>query len=107
VPIVSENIRTTIDGEGIATLSIDVVDRPMNVLTPGLLRDLESCIDEVARNPAVRGAIVASAKSSFMAGADIKDMASMFERGITAPEAQQFSANLNRVFRRLETSGKP
>jgi 3-hydroxyacyl-CoA dehydrogenase/enoyl-CoA hydratase/3-hydroxybutyryl-CoA epimerase len=55
----------------------------------------------------VRGAIVASAKTSFMAGADIKDMASMFERGITAAEATRFSANLNRIFRRIETCGKP
>ena len=103
----TQNIRQSVDGDGIAVLLIDVVDRPMNVVTPGLLRELESCVDQLAANPAVRGVIVASAKSSFMAGADIKDMASMFERGITPAEATQFSANLNRVFRRLETCGKP
>ena len=103
----TQNIRQSVDGDGIAVLLIDVVDRTMNVVTPGFLRELESCLDQLALNPAVRGVIVASAKSSFMAGADIKDMASMFERGITPAEATQFSANLNRVFRRLETCGKP
>ena len=103
----TQNIRQSVDGDGIAVLLIDVVDRPMNVVTPDFLRELESCVDQLAANPAVRGVIVASAKSSFMAGADIKDMASMFERGITPAEATQFSANLNRIFRRLETCGKP
>ena len=103
----TQNIRQSVDGDGIAVLLIDVVDRTMNVVTPDFLRELESCVDQLAANPAVRGVIVASAKSSFMAGADIKDMASMFERGITPAEATQFSANLNRVFRRLETCGKP
>ena len=103
----TQNIRQSVDGDGIAVLLIDVVDRPMNVATPEFLRQLESCVDQLAGNPSVRGVIVASAKSSFMAGADIKDMASMFERGITAAEATQFSANLNRIFRRLETCGKP
>ena len=103
----TQNIRQSVDGDGIAVLLIDVVDRTMNVVTPGFLRELESCVDQLASNPAVRGVIVASGKSSFMAGADIKDMASMFERGITPAEATQFSVNLNRVFRRLETCGKP
>jgi len=103
----TQNIRQSIDGDGIAVLLIDVVDRPMNVVTPDFLRELESCVDQLAANAAVRGAIVASAKTSFMAGADIKDMASMFERGITAAEATRFSANLNRIFRRIETCGKP
>jgi len=76
----TQNIRQSIDGDGIAVLLIDVVDRPMNVVTPDFLRELESCVDQLAANAAVRGAIVASAKTSFMAGADIKDMASMFER---------------------------
>ena len=79
----------------------------MNVLTPGFLRELEECIEQLAGDPALRGALFVSAKPSFMAGADIKDMASMFERGITSGEATQFSANLNRIFRRLETCGKP
>jgi 3-hydroxyacyl-CoA dehydrogenase / enoyl-CoA hydratase / 3-hydroxybutyryl-CoA epimerase len=104
---VTQNIRYSVDGDGIATLLVDVVDRPMNVLTPGFLVDLESCIEKLSGDAAVRGAVVASAKASFMAGADIKDMVSLFDRGITPAEAAQFSVNLNRIYRRLETCGKP
>ena len=103
----THNIRRSVDADGIAVLTIDVVDRPMNVVTPGFLHELEECIEQLAGDPALRGAMFVSAKPSFMAGADIKDMASMFERGITTAEATQFSANLNRIFRRLETCGKP
>jgi len=103
----TENIRRSVDADGIAVLTIDVVDRPMNVVTPGFLRELEECIEQLAGDPALRGAVFVSAKPGFMAGADIKDMVSMFERGITSAEATQFSANLNRIFRRLETCGKP
>jgi 3-hydroxyacyl-CoA dehydrogenase/enoyl-CoA hydratase/3-hydroxybutyryl-CoA epimerase len=91
----TQSIRQSVGADGIALLLIDVPDRPMNVVTPDFLRELESCIEELAASPVVRGAIVASAKPSFMAGADIKDMASLFERGITPAEAARFSANLN------------
>ena len=55
----------------------------------------------------MKGAVIASAKSSFMAGADIKDMVSAYDRGITAVEASGYSYNINKLLRRLETCGKP
>ena len=103
----TQNIRYSVDGDGIATLLIDVADRPMNVITPGFRKDLAECVEKVASDPAVRGAVIGSAKSSFMAGADIKDMAAAFQRGLTAAEAAKFSGELNRLLRRLETCGKP
>jgi 3-hydroxyacyl-CoA dehydrogenase/enoyl-CoA hydratase/3-hydroxybutyryl-CoA epimerase len=103
----TQNIRYSVDGDGIATLLIDVADRPMNVITPGFRKDLAECVEKVASDPAVRGAVIGSAKSSFMAGADIKDMAGAFRRGLTAAEAAKFSGELNRLLRRMETCGKP
>jgi 3-hydroxyacyl-CoA dehydrogenase/enoyl-CoA hydratase/3-hydroxybutyryl-CoA epimerase len=103
----TQNIRYSVDGDGIATLLIDVADRPMNVITPGFRKDLAECVEKVASDPAVRGAVIGSAKSSFMAGADIKDMAAAFQRGLTAAEAARFSGELNKLLRRLETCGKP
>jgi 3-hydroxyacyl-CoA dehydrogenase/enoyl-CoA hydratase/3-hydroxybutyryl-CoA epimerase len=103
----TQNIRFSVDGDGVALLSIDVADRPMNVLTPGFRRDLAECVERVASDPAIRGAVVASAKSSFMAGADIKDMVGAFDRGISAAEGAVLSSELNRLLRRLETCGKP
>jgi 3-hydroxyacyl-CoA dehydrogenase/enoyl-CoA hydratase/3-hydroxybutyryl-CoA epimerase len=103
----TQNIRYSVDADGIATLAIDVAGRPMNVLTPEFRADLAECIDKVVADAAVRGAVVCSAKSSFMAGADIKDMVGAFDRGITAKEASGFSWTLHQLFRRMETCGKP
>jgi len=103
----TQNIRYSVDGDGIALLQIDVADRPMNVLTPGFRSELAECLGRISGDPAVRGAVIASAKSSFMAGADIKDMVGAFARGTSAAEAARFSYELSQLFRRLETCGKP
>ena len=103
----TQNIRYAVDGDGIATLLIDVAGRPMNVLTPEFGRDLGECIDRIAKDGAIKGAVIASAKSSFMAGADIKDMVGAYDRGISAVEASGYSYNINKLLRRLETCGKP
>ena len=103
----TQNIRFSVDGDGIALLAIDVAGRPMNVLTPDFRADLAECVERVATDAAIRGAVICSAKSSFMAGADIKDMVGAFDRGITAAEASQFSWELHKLLRRMETCGKP
>ena len=103
----TQNIRYSVDGDGIALLLIDVAGRPMNVLTPGFQSDLAECIQRVATDATVRGVVIGSAKSSFMAGADIKDMVGAYDRGITAAEAAKFSYELSSLLRRLETCGKP
>ncbi len=103
----TQNIRYSVDADGIALLLIDVAGRPMNVLTPEFRADLSECVDRIKADSNVRGAVIASAKSSFMAGADIKDMVGAFDRGITAVEAASFSQELSRLLRKLETCGKP
>jgi len=103
----TRDIHFSVDGDGIALLEIDVVGRPMNVLTPGFRSDLAEHIDRLATDGSIRGAVIASAKSSFMAGADIKDMVGAFARGMTAAQAAEFSLGLSKLYRRIETCGKP
>ncbi|RPI12497.1 MAG: 3-hydroxyacyl-CoA dehydrogenase, partial [Lysobacterales bacterium] len=103
----TQNIRYAVDGDGIALLTIDVADRPMNVITPGFRTDLAACIDRLAGDASVRGAVIASGKSSFMAGADIKDMVGAFARGLSASQAASLSHEISKLYRRLETCGKP
>jgi 3-hydroxyacyl-CoA dehydrogenase/enoyl-CoA hydratase/3-hydroxybutyryl-CoA epimerase len=99
-------ITTTSDG-GILTLSIDVTDRPMNVLTDQLLVDLGTAIEQLTGDASLQGAIITSGKSSFIAGADIMDMVNAFDDGITLAQAYEASHKVNRLYRRLETCGKP
>jgi 3-hydroxyacyl-CoA dehydrogenase/enoyl-CoA hydratase/3-hydroxybutyryl-CoA epimerase len=103
----TQNIRYSVDSDGIAILLIDVVDRPMNVLTPGFQQDLDELVTRLVADSAVRGAVIGSAKSSFMAGADIKDMVTAYDRGVSPAEAAEYSAGLSKLLRRLETCGKP
>jgi 3-hydroxyacyl-CoA dehydrogenase/enoyl-CoA hydratase/3-hydroxybutyryl-CoA epimerase len=103
----SQNIAYTVDADGIASLVIDVPGRPMNVITAEFLQELGACVAKVSADPAVRGAVISSGKSSFMAGADIKDMVGVFDRGITVHEAVARSTELTTHYRRLETCGKP
>ena len=100
-------LKITIDAEGIATVTIDVPGRPMNLLTPDFIRDLDAAIAALRADGAVRGLLITSAKSSFVAGADIKDMVGAYDRGTTLRQAYEFSQELSQVFRRLETIGKP
>jgi 3-hydroxyacyl-CoA dehydrogenase/enoyl-CoA hydratase/3-hydroxybutyryl-CoA epimerase len=103
----TQTIRYAVDADGIAQLVIDVPGRPMNVMTPEFLNELGECVARIASDASVRGAVISSARSSFMAGADIKDMVGMFDRGITAQQATEFSNQLTTQYRRLETCGKP
>lgn len=98
------DLRT--DADGIAILAIDLKDRPMNVMTPEFLADLAAAVDRVATDEAIRGAVITSAKDSFMAGADLHELVETFGQR----EPQELLATcrgLQQTLRRLETCGKP
>ncbi len=103
----NNTIQYTVDADGIATLQLDVPGRTMNVLTPELMEDLAGCLSRVTEDPAVRGAVLTSAKPAFMAGADLKDLVTAYDRGMTLEEGYRLSQTLSHTFRRLETCGKP
>jgi 3-hydroxyacyl-CoA dehydrogenase/enoyl-CoA hydratase/3-hydroxybutyryl-CoA epimerase len=103
----NNTIQYAVDNDGIATLTIDLPGKSMNVLTPELMQDLETLVERVASDEAVIGAVITSGKKAFIAGADIKDMVTAYDRGVTEQEAFEFSHSLNKRLRRLETCGKP
>jgi 3-hydroxyacyl-CoA dehydrogenase / enoyl-CoA hydratase / 3-hydroxybutyryl-CoA epimerase len=103
----SETIKYSVDQDGIALLVIDLPGRPMNVLTPELMADLEEAAGRLAADEAVKGAIIASGKSTFIAGADLKDMVTVLSRGQDAAEIYEFARSFSTLFRKLETCGKP
>lgn len=94
--------------DGIALLSIDVPGRQMNVLTPELITELVAAIQRIQTDAAIKGAIITSAKpGAFLAGADIKELATAYDRGLTPARAALVSRELSALFRKLETCGKP
>jgi len=103
----NDTIQYAVDSDGIALLTIDLPGKPMNVLTPELMADLETLTRRAAEDNAVKGIVLTSGKKAFIAGADIKDMVTAYDRGVTVKEAAQFSIDLNKVLRGMETCGKP
>ncbi len=89
-------------GDGIALLTINRPEK-LNALNAALLGELEEAFERVAREAAIRGLIVTGAgEKAFVAGADVAELS-----GLAPGEAQAFSLRGQRVFRRLETMGKP
>jgi 3-hydroxyacyl-CoA dehydrogenase/enoyl-CoA hydratase/3-hydroxybutyryl-CoA epimerase len=103
----NNTIQYTVDSDGIALLTIDLPGKSMNVLTPEFMEDLETLTDRLSADDQVKGAVITSGKKAFIAGADIKDMVTAYDRGVTEQEAFGFSHLLNQRFRKLETCGKP
>ncbi|WP_028228617.1 3-hydroxyacyl-CoA dehydrogenase NAD-binding domain-containing protein [Paraburkholderia ferrariae] len=99
-------ITTTID-ERIAVLTIDMPGRSMNVLTQALAEKLRAAFDAVIDDDAVGGIIITSGKSSFVAGADLAQMAAFAAPGVDSNEAARRIALFGDLFRHIETAGKP
>ena len=103
----NNTIQYAVDQDGIALLTIDLPGMPMNVLTPELMDDLTTLTQQAAADDAVKGIVITSGKKAFIAGADIKDMVTAYDRGVTHKEAADFSFQLNKTLRQMETCGKP
>ncbi len=78
----NNTIQYTVDNDGIATLLIDLPGKSMNVLCTELVSDLSDCIDKVATDENVNGAILASGKAAFIAGADLTELVTAYDRGV-------------------------
>ncbi|HEY7764967.1 MAG TPA: 3-hydroxyacyl-CoA dehydrogenase NAD-binding domain-containing protein [Aestuariivirgaceae bacterium] len=106
-----------LDAEGNALVTWNMPGRSMNVIDLAVLGEIEEIVARIKSDAAVRAVIITSGKKSFCAGADLlwlKSLAAKFaeagRRSLDQPalralidEASRFS----RVFRALETCGKP
>ncbi len=92
---------------GIAYITIDVQERPVNVLTPEMHRELGEVAAKLAADEAAIGAVLHSGKSSFMAGGDLNRIVSYYAMNRTAEEAYTQSRTFTESLRKLETCGKP
>ncbi|MGJ7541688.1 3-hydroxyacyl-CoA dehydrogenase NAD-binding domain-containing protein [Variovorax sp. LT1R16] len=102
------NLRFEVDADGIALITLDVADRPMNVFTPAFSADLRAAVAELTQRADVRGAVITSGKrNGFLAGADLKDFVGFHARGTTAVEAAELIAESAQPLRALERCGKP
>ncbi len=95
------------DADGITTITWDVADRSMNVMSEAGLGELEALIDAALADTAVTGIVLTSAKSSFAGGMDLNVIAEMRGRNPDAPAQALFDglAQIHRFFRKIERAG--
>lgn len=102
-----KTIKFETDSDGIALLTIDVEDRPMNVMTAEFIGDIAEAAEKIATDETIKGAVLASGKDSFMAGGDLKELVGIFENYTDIAEVYGWCRNVQQAYRRLETCGKP
>lgn len=97
------HIALTVAPSGVATITMDHAGEAANLVTAEWVAEMTEAVERIASDAGINGAIVVSAKPGFMAGADLK----IFRDPFTRDEARAFSAAPSRLFRRIETCGKP
>lgn len=102
-----KTIDFKIDADGVAMLTIDVKDKPMNVITPEFLSDLSASIERIRDERQVKAAVITSGKDTFMAGADLKGLVDTFDERTDAAQVYEFCRGYQQSLRALETCGKP
>jgi 3-hydroxyacyl-CoA dehydrogenase/enoyl-CoA hydratase/3-hydroxybutyryl-CoA epimerase len=87
------------DSDSVVWLTLDKPETSTNVLSSGVLRELDAVLEPLSRNPPRAVIVISGKESGFIAGADVKEFT-----GITRTEEglQLIRAGQN-VLRRLET----
>ncbi|AEI82275.1 fatty acid oxidation complex subunit alpha (plasmid) [Cupriavidus necator N-1] len=101
-------ISFSVDQDGIALITIDCADLPVNVYTPAFTAGMTQAVERVLADDAIVGAVISSAKDSFLAGADLKAVRTRLDAALAAglSAVRGFVAE-NRFMRHMETGGKP
>jgi 3-hydroxyacyl-CoA dehydrogenase/enoyl-CoA hydratase/3-hydroxybutyryl-CoA epimerase len=99
-------IRYDKDAGGVVTLTFDDPSGPVNTMNGAWQAALrETATRLAAEKDSVTGVILASAKTTFFAGAELKDVLRLKESD--APQAFHEIEAVKRAFRTIETLGKP
>ena len=92
--------------DGIATVTFDEPDSPVNTMCLQWQQDMDALAAQVLQDKdSIRGIILASAKSTFFAGADLKS--TMRLQPSDAPSVFAGIERMKKAMRTLETLGKP
>jgi len=102
-----ECMTSAIDADGICTLTFDQPGASVNVMDLAFIASFRRNLENAWADTAVKSIILTSAKSSFIAGADLKTLKQELSRQHDARALYQKCWEFSHLLRRLETSGKP
>ena len=91
------SVHIEIDGDRIATLTFDLVDRSTNVINQQLLEPFASAISQLESESGLKGVILASAKRDFIAGADLEVLAKAAKPEDVVEATESFKSLLRRL----------
>jgi 3-hydroxyacyl-CoA dehydrogenase/enoyl-CoA hydratase/3-hydroxybutyryl-CoA epimerase len=101
----TSSILTEIDSNGVAVLTWDMQDSPVNKLNEQSLADFHKAFQAAVENEKVKGIVLNSAKSDFIVGADLAMLQKMREQ--TVEESYKAVMQIHQLFRFMETCKKP
>ena len=110
------NFTIETDADGIALVTWDMPGKSMNVVTEEVMDEIETIIDQVVADGAIKGVVLTSGKNSFSGGADLSMIKSIFtlaeeEKARDPENAMQrifdVAGRMTWLWRKLETCGKP
>ncbi|MFF2650321.1 3-hydroxyacyl-CoA dehydrogenase NAD-binding domain-containing protein [Streptomyces sp. NPDC058045] len=102
----STTIRWEQDGTGVVTLVLDDPGQSANTMNQAFKASLTAIADRLeAERDTIRGVIVTSAKKTFFAGGDLRELVAVTPEN--AQQAFETGVGIKRDLRRIETLGKP
>jgi 3-hydroxyacyl-CoA dehydrogenase/enoyl-CoA hydratase/3-hydroxybutyryl-CoA epimerase len=102
----TETIRWEKDDEGIVVLTMDDPNQSANTMNRDYAASMSAVVDRLeAEKDDITGVVITSAKKTFFAGGDLKDMVEA--KADQAKEGFDFIQGIKADLRRLETLGKP
>jgi 3-hydroxyacyl-CoA dehydrogenase/enoyl-CoA hydratase/3-hydroxybutyryl-CoA epimerase len=99
----SNCIKYEKDDQNIVTLTIDMLDRKVNVINDEFRKDFKETADRLEAEDPLAGVIIASAKKTFFAGAELDWLYAMRDPEVVFNMIQSAKADM----RRVETLGVP
>ncbi|MEO7102008.1 MAG: fatty acid oxidation complex subunit alpha FadJ [Gemmatimonadaceae bacterium] len=89
---------------GVAILTIDIVNEPVNIITRAVRESMMELFDRIDRDESIKGAVLISGKpDTFLAGADIEEFAQLRD----AEDATRLSRDGQALVENLEKSRVP
>ncbi len=87
--------------EGVATVTIN--NPPANALTIAVMTELETTIENLFKDPAIKVGVITGAGQLFVAGADVKEIAGID----SAAKGRELTARGQAAFTKIERGEKP
>jgi 3-hydroxyacyl-CoA dehydrogenase / enoyl-CoA hydratase / 3-hydroxybutyryl-CoA epimerase len=97
------DFTTSIDADGVATITWDVAGKSMNVMSEAGFAEVSGQIDACLADPAVKGIILTSGKKDFAGGMDLNVIARMRQGGAQA--VFDGVMQIHKILRKIERAG--